>query len=62
VPPITVLKIPTARHPVKVGLSDAYYVDKPANSGLFSSEFTIHSSNISFSLHRLVTELFATVK
>lgn len=33
VPSTAPTNIPTQRHPVKVGLSDAYYVDKPTNSG-----------------------------
>lgn len=33
---MTLLKIPTARHPVKVGLSDAYYIDRPSNTGIVS--------------------------
>jgi len=30
---VTLVKIPTARHPVKVGLSDAYYIDRPSHTG-----------------------------
>lgn len=33
VPSTSPSTIPTQRHPVKVGLSDAYYVDKPTSSG-----------------------------
>jgi len=34
IPNVTLPKIPTARHPVKVGLSDAYYIDRPSDAGI----------------------------
>ena len=36
IPNVTLPKIPTARHPVKVGLSDAYYIDRPSDTGISS--------------------------
>ena len=34
IPNVTLVSIPTARHPVKVGLSDAYYIDRPSDTGI----------------------------
>jgi len=50
IPNVTLLKIPTARHPVKVGLSDAYYIDRPSNTGTSYRQLHTHYPQIFFTV------------
>jgi len=46
IPNVTLPTIPTARHPVKVGLSDAYYIDRPSDAGIGSKHASVTVNSV----------------